>query len=83
MAKNRKNDNIDNFCRENRIKHIFSSLYIPSINGVVEFTHKEIRKYIMLNNIESEDNFEKNNIILEAKNLHNNNIHTSTGYKPI
>ena len=37
----------------------------------------------MLNFIEIEDEFEINNNILEAINIYNNNIHTTTGQKPI
>ena len=37
----------------------------------------------MIEFIENEDDFEINNIILDAINIHNNNIHTTTGYKPI
>lgn len=40
--------------------------YKSSTNGVVEVTHKEIRKHIMLNFIENEDEFEINNSISGA-----------------
>ena len=33
--------------------------------------------------IENKDEFELNNILLDAINIHNNNIHTKTKYKPI
>ena len=78
-----KNELISNFCVENKIKQIFSSPYRPSTNGVVEVAHKEIRRHIMLDFLDDEDNFDLNNSIVDAINIHNNNIHTSTGYKPI
>ena len=41
----------------------------------------------MLDFLDDEDNFDLNNSIVDAinihNNIHNNNIHTSTGYKPI
>ena len=79
-----KNDIIDNFCNEYKIKLIFSSSYKPSTNRVViEITHMEIRKHIMLNIIENEEEFEINKNILEEINIHNNSIHTKTSYKPV
>ena len=39
-----KNNIISNFCHKNNIKQIFSSPRHPQTNGVIEVTHKEIRK---------------------------------------
>ena len=78
-----KNELISNFWVENKIKQIFSSPYRPSTNGELEVTHKEIRRHIMLDFLDDEDNFDLNNSILDPINIHNNNIYTSTGYKTI
>ena len=78
-----KNQILSNFCLDYNIKHIFSSPYKPSANGVVEVTQKEIRKQIILDFIENEDDFDLNGSLLDAINIHNNNIHISMGYKPI
>ena len=37
----------------------------------------------MLEFIENEGDLDLNNILLDAISIHNNNIHTTTGYKPI
>ena len=37
----------------------------------------------MLDFLDDEYNFDLNNSIVDAINIHNNNMHTSTGYKPI
>jgi len=78
-----KNDIISTFCSENNIKQIFSSPYRPSTNGVVEVSHKEIRRHVIMEFIKNEEDFDINNVILDAINIHNNNTHTTTKYKPI
>ena len=78
-----KNHIISDFCSSYKINHIFSSPYKPSTNGVVEVTHKEIKKHVLLDFLDNEDEFELNGSLLDAINIHNNNIHSTTGYKPI
>ena len=66
----------------NDIQHVFSSPRHPQSNGVVEIVHKEVRKNILCNINEIVDAISFNNIILNCVNIHNNNIHTVTGYRP-
>ena len=77
------NDIIDTFCAENSIKHITSSPKHPQTNGVVKIVHREIRRKVMMDYCNSTTSFDFKDSLLEAVNIHNHNIHTSTGYRPI
>ena len=63
------------FSKNSRPRH-------PQSNGVVEVVHKEIRRYVLLKFSDFNNNFDLKDVILEAINIHNHNIHTSTGFKP-
>ena len=78
-----KNSLIEEFCNNNNIKHIYSSPYHPSTNGVVEVCHKEVRKQVIIYYAQNPDNFNLKNVILNAVQNHNNNIHTVTQYRPV
>ena len=78
-----KNDIISQFCSEKSIKYIFSSPYEPSTNSIVEVVQKEIRRHVILDFLDDEEDFDLNNSRLEVINIHNNNMHSTTGYKPI
>ena len=67
----------------NNIKHLKNRRKYPKTNGVVETVYKEIRKYVILKYAEDSKDFDLYNILLEAINTHNNNIHTTTGFKQI
>ena len=77
-----KNNLIKNILDSNNIIHIFSSPRHPKSNGVVEVVHKEVRKNILTKINEIIDDVTFKNVILECVSIHNNNIHTVTGYKP-
>jgi len=64
-----KNNIIKNFCENNNIKQIFSSLRHPETNGVIEVSHQEIRKNVILEFSRYPDNFDLNNTILDAINI--------------
>ena len=76
------NSIIKNLLETNNVKHILSSPRNPQSNGVVEVVHKEVRKNILCNINDIIDELSFKNIILECVNIHNNNIHTVTGYAP-
>ena len=78
-----RNSLFEEFCLQKNIKHIFSSPHNPQANGIIEVSHKEIRKFVMINYSENPDNFNLQNVILEAIDVHNNKIHTVTKKKPI
>ena len=48
----------------------------------MEFVPKEMRKNILCNINDIIDDISFKNIILECVSIHNNNIHTVTGFKP-
>ena len=48
----------------------------------MDVVHKEVRKNILSNINQIVDEISFRNIILECVNIHNNNWHTVTGYKP-
>ena len=77
-----KNHIMEDFCEKNNINHIFSSPYHPQTNGVVEVSHKEIRKNLVLFYSKYSDNFNIKNALLEIVDNHNNKIHTTTLFKP-
>jgi len=52
-----KNNLIKEFYEKNKIKQIFSSPYYPSTNGVVEISHKKIKKNIIIYYSENPVNF--------------------------
>ena len=74
---------IDEFCNSNNIKHIKSRPHHPQTNGVVEVVQKEIRRYVLLKYAESSKDFNLKDTLLEAVNIHNHNVHSTTGQKPI
>ena len=74
---------IKNFLESNNVKHIFSSPRHPQSNGVVEVIHKEVRENILSNINQIFDEIPFRNIILKCVNIHNNNWHTVTDYKPL
>lgn len=73
---------INNFLTTNNVKHINSSPRHPQTNGVVEIVHKEVRKNILLNFNQFEDENSFKNLILDCVDIHNNNEDTVTGFKP-
>lgn len=76
------NSIIKNYLATNDIQQIFSSPRHPQSNGVVEVVHKEVRKNILCNINYIEDDITFKNVIIDSVNIHNNNIHMITGYKP-
>ena len=78
-----KNHLFDKLCTEHNINHIFSSPYHPQTNGVVEVAHKEIKKTVIIDYSKHPENFNLKASLLEAVEIHNNNIHTTTQYRPI
>ena len=44
--------------------------------------HKEVRKNLLLNFGQIEDEITFQNLILDCVNIHNNNVHPTTGFKP-
>ena len=73
---------INNFLKNNNIEHLNSSPRHPQTNGVVEVIHKEVRKNILLNFNLIDDDITFKNLIIDCVNIHNNNVHTITGFKP-
>ena len=78
-----KNNLFDKFCADHNINHIFSSPYHPQTNGVVEVAHKEIKKNVIIDYSKHPENFNLKTSLLEAVEIHNNNIHTTTLYRPV
>ena len=77
-----KNTLINNYLTTNNINHIYSSPRHPQSNDVDEVLHNEVRKNIFyhINKINNDIDFKK--ILLDCVEIHNNNIHTVTGFKP-
>lgn len=73
---------LKNYLATNNIQQVFSSPRNPQSNGVVEVVHKEERKNILCNIYYIQDDISFKNVIIDCVNIHNNNIHTVTGYKP-
>ena len=71
-----------NFCTNNPIKHIKSRPRYPQTNGVVKVVHKEIRKFVLIKYAEIDKDFDLKSTKLDAANIHNQNVHTISGYKP-
>ena len=78
-----KNNLFDKFCVDHNINHIFSSPYHPQTNGVVWVAHKEIKKNVIIDYSKHPENFNLKTSLLEAVEIHNNNIHTTTLYRPV
>ena len=74
---------VKNFLITNNIKQIFSSPRHPQSNGVVEVVYKEVRKNILFNINKIKEEISFRNTILDCVNIHNNNYHSVTGYKPV
>ena len=77
-----KNTIINNYLTTNNINHIYSSPRHPQSNGVVEVVHKEVRKNIFYNINKINNDIDFKNILLDCEEIHNNIIHTVTGFKP-
>ena len=50
---------------------------------MVEVVHKEIRKYVLIEYAKCAKDFNLKNVLLDAVNTHNHNVHSTTGFKPI
>lgn len=78
-----KNDLMEEFCIEHNIKLIFSSPHHWQSIGIIEVTHKEIRKNVILYYSKNTEHFNLKNVIINAADNHNRNIHTITKYRSI
>ena len=77
------NSKLKNFCIEHNIIFIQSRPQNPKYNGVIEVSHKEIRRKVLTKYAIGEkdgdnEDFNLKNVLLEACFTHNNNVHTST-----
>jgi IS30 family transposase len=64
------------YCKDNEIKHIFSTSYTPNDNAIVERSNKEVRKIIraiMVENINSK----WDNILQDVEDNINNSYHST------
>ena len=77
------NNKIEEFCQDNKIIYIRSRPHLPQKNGVVEVVHKEIRRYALIEYAKYSKDFNLKNVLLDAVNTHNHNVHSTTGSKPI
>ena len=79
-----KNIHFNIFCSDNNIKQVFSKPYNPKSNGCIEASHKEIKQYINAKiYIDEKENFDLNEVLLNAIYTHNNSVHSMTNYKPV
>ena len=79
-----KNIHFDIFCSDNNKNQVFSKPYNPKSNGCIEASHKEIKQYINAQfYIDEKENFDLNEVLLNAIYTHNNSIHNTTNYKPV
>ena len=81
---------IKTFCEEHNITFIQYRPRNPKCNGIVEVSHKEIRKYVLTkyalceNDEEEVDkDFDLKEILLDSCFIHNSNVHTSTKMRPL
>ena len=51
-------------------------------NIMIEVIHKEIRRFVILKYGDCDKNVDLKNILLDAINCHNHNIHSSTSFRP-
>ena len=72
------NQYIKHYCIEYDIKLINSSLYHPQTNGSVEFTHKEIQKYIFNEYLNKKEKFNIEDYLFNIIKIHNNKKHSTT-----
>ena len=72
------NQYIKHYCIEYDIKLINSSLYHPQTNGSVEFTHKEIQKYIVNEYLNKKEKFNIEDYLFNIIKIHNNKKHSTT-----
>ena len=77
------NSLIDGYCRDNNITHIKARPCHPQSNWVVQVVHKEIRRKVVLEYSEDNPDFNLKYVLIDAVNIHNHNIHTSTGFRPV
>ena len=79
-----KNIHFNIFCSDNNINQVFSKPYNPKSNGCIEASHKEIKQYINAKfYIDEKENFDLNEVLLNAIYTHNNSVHSTTNYKPV
>ena len=76
-----KNNEILAFLHNN-IEVIFSSPFHPQTNGVVEVVHKQMQQIIFNKFSLNQNDFDLREAILDANYYHNNEIHSTTGYRP-
>ena len=79
------NNKIKTFCEKNKILFIQSRPRNPKCNGIIEVSHKEVRKYVLtkfaIQEENEDENFDLRDILSEACNTYNNTVHTATQKK--
>ena len=73
-----KNKILENYCINNNIKLIFSTPNHAQANGACESVHKEIRKYILCQYLNTPITFNIEEEIFSIIKIHNNKPHTTT-----
>ena len=79
-----KNKSVENFFKDEGIKHIFSRPHHPQTNGCLERYHRELHKF-MKNFLKEKKNFEDKDLeeaLDEYIRFHNNSKKSSTKYTP-
>jgi len=77
------NNIFDDYCNTNNIKVIRGRPYHPQSQGIVESFNKEIKKLLENNYLENPKKFSLENALPDIVEIYNNNIHSSTKYKPV
>ena len=77
-----RNNEIQSFMHNMGIEVVYSAPYHPQTNGAVEAVHKEIKRFVSNKFVLNPKDFNLSEALTEANYYHNNQIHSSTGYKP-
>ena len=72
----------EEYCEVNKIKIIRGRPYHPQSQGVVEAYNKEIKRLLEMKYLENKKNFTIYNILPNVIQIYNENIHSTTKYKP-
>lgn len=76
------NSLFNKYCIDNGINHICGRPYHPQSQGCVESFNKEAKRLLETKYLEDPKNFNIYTVLPDIVNIYNNNIHSTTKYKP-
>lgn len=79
--KNYRSTELKNFCKNNKVIHVFTSTYHPQSNGMVEKVNHTIKERLKLA-LQTKPNFKWSSLLVDIVKQYNNTQHSVTKFQP-